>query len=100
MVTRIQARRFLAAAVLLALTAAPVPAQEAGSKTGVSNVAFTPGLLTRLKTADYRAGAVRAAQVCGQCHGTDQYPHLVGQSALYIYKQLLFKLSLLTIKIF
>ena len=88
MVTWKRARRLLAAGALLALAAAPVPAQEARTVAAVSNVAFTSDLLSRLQTADYRAGAARATQVCGQCHGTGQYPRLAGQSSPYLYKQL------------
>lgn len=60
----------------------------------VSQVAWTPDVLDRLVAADRRQGAALAEKVCVACHGpkglspSPQFPHLSGQSAAAIYKQL------------
>ena len=60
----------------------------------VSQVRLTPATLRILASADSRPGAALAAAVCQACHGqggistNDAFPHLAGQSALALYKQL------------
>ncbi len=60
----------------------------------VSTVAWTPQVIDRLRHPDRQRGASIAANACASCHGesgisTDpQFPHMAGQSAYAIYKQL------------
>lgn len=60
----------------------------------VSQVAWGPDVLQRLGRADLKAGEAVARQTCAACHGerglspSEQFPHLSGQSAAAIYKQL------------
>lgn len=60
----------------------------------VSRVAWTPSILDTLGGADREIGAELAGQVCSACHGeagispSGDFPHLAGQSAAAIYKQL------------
>jgi cytochrome c553 len=59
-----------------------------------SEVAWQPEVLSQLAHAHRQAGAQLATQVCAGCHGADGispnplFPHLAGQSAAAIYKQL------------
>jgi cytochrome c553 len=74
------------------------PAQPQPPNTGtplpVSRVAWDSGVLNNLARGDRRAGAQLAASVCSACHGEEgispsgDFPHLAGQSAAAIYKQL------------
>lgn len=60
----------------------------------VSKVAWDTPILDRLASADRTRGAQLAGEVCSACHGEEgvspspDYPHLAGQSAAAIYKQL------------
>jgi cytochrome c553 len=60
----------------------------------VSQVSWSPKTLALLTAADRRPGAAVAAAVCANCHGergvstSGEFPHLAGQSAAAIYKQL------------
>lgn len=60
----------------------------------VSTVAWTPQVIDRLRHPDLQKGAALAADVCSACHGESgvspdpQFPHIAGQSAYAIYKQL------------
>jgi cytochrome c553 len=60
----------------------------------VSQVSWSPKTLAILTGADKRPGATVAAAVCANCHGENgvspsgAFPHLAGQSAAAIYKQL------------
>jgi cytochrome c553 len=60
----------------------------------VSQVSWTPATLRIPASADPRPGAALASAVCQNCHGeggispSDDFPHLAGQSAQAIYKQL------------
>jgi cytochrome c553 len=60
----------------------------------VSQVRWSPRTMQILASADPRPGAQLAGAVCVNCHGergfstSDVYPHLAGQSAEAIYKQL------------
>lgn len=60
----------------------------------VSQVSWSPKVLDILDGADQRPGAQLAAAVCANCHGENgvspsgAFPHLAGQSAAAIYKQL------------
>ncbi|MDO1559537.1 c-type cytochrome [Brevundimonas sp. 2R-24] len=60
----------------------------------VSNVAWTPAILNTLSGADRATGQRLAQEVCSACHGesgvspSPNFPHLAGQSAAAIYKQL------------
>jgi cytochrome c553 len=60
----------------------------------VSQVAWSPEVLDIIGRADPRPGAALAAAVCSVCHGergfspSSAFPHLAGQSAAAIYKQL------------
>lgn len=60
----------------------------------VSQVAWTPAILSTLSRGDREAGAQLAAEACASCHGeagvspSPDFPHLAGQSAAAIYKQL------------
>lgn len=65
-----------------------------GQPNPVSRVAWTPGILDRLAAGSQRRGEQLAIEVCSSCHGEEgislspDYPHLSGQSAAAIYKQL------------
>lgn len=60
----------------------------------VSQVAWSPQILNTLGGGNQRRGAALAAEVCSSCHGEEgvspsaDFPHLAGQSAAAIYKQL------------
>jgi cytochrome c553 len=60
----------------------------------VSLVAWTPEVIDRLHTPNEENGSDLAANICASCHGADgvspdpQFPHMAGQSAYAIYKQL------------
>ncbi len=60
----------------------------------VSSVAWTPAIMDRLRHPNKENGAAIASRVCSACHGIDgvstdpQFPHMAGQSAYAIYKQL------------
>jgi cytochrome c553 len=60
----------------------------------VSLVAWTPQVIERLHHPNVQKGAELAANVCAACHGENgvspspDFPHLSGQSAFAIYKQL------------
>lgn len=60
----------------------------------VSVVAWTPQVMERLRNPDLAKGAALAKTVCASCHGENgvspdpQFPHMAGQSAFAIYKQL------------
>jgi cytochrome c553 len=60
----------------------------------VSLVAWTPEVIDRLHTPNLENGSDLAANICASCHGADgvspdpQFPHMAGQSAYAIYKQL------------
>ncbi|WP_309606180.1 c-type cytochrome [Phenylobacterium sp.] len=60
----------------------------------VSQVRWSPATLRILAAADPRPGAALAGAVCVNCHGEDgaspsaDFPHLSGQSAAAIFKQL------------
>ena len=66
-------------------TATPLP---------VSRVAWDSAVLNNLAGGDRRAGAAIVAATCSACHGesgvspSGDFPHLAGQSAAAIYKQL------------
>ncbi|HEX8233814.1 MAG TPA: c-type cytochrome [Caulobacteraceae bacterium] len=74
------------------------PAQPQPPNTGVSQpvsrVSWSGPVLGTLAHGDRRSGAQIAAAVCSSCHGEEgispsaEYPHLAGQSAAAIYKQL------------
>lgn len=74
----------------------PAMAQPVSTATArpVSEVAWTEDVLDELVGADRAQGAKLAEQVCAGCHGPrglspgPQFPHLSGQSAAAIYKQL------------
>ena len=67
---------------------------SSGMARPVSRVAWTPQVLDRLVDADRKAGKQLAESVCAACHGpqglspSPDFPHLSGQSAAAIYKQL------------
>jgi cytochrome c553 len=60
----------------------------------VSQVSWSPATLDIISRADPRPGSALAGAVCVSCHGEDgvsmsgDFPHLAGQSAAAIYKQL------------
>lgn len=60
----------------------------------VSRVAWDPPILQTLASGDRMRGAQLAGEVCSACHGEEgvspspDFPHLAGQSAAAIYKQL------------
>jgi cytochrome c553 len=66
-------------------TSAPLP---------VSKVAWDPAILNTLAAGNRTRGAQLAGEVCSACHGDEgvspspDFPHLAGQSAAAIYKQL------------
>jgi len=82
-----------AVGILPGTPAGPQPPVSAQANP-VSQVRFTPATLRILASADPRPGAALAAAVCQGCHGSGgispsgDFPHLAGQSALAIYKQL------------
>ncbi|HEV2679113.1 MAG TPA: c-type cytochrome [Rhodanobacter sp.] len=93
-----------AIALVFALSASALIAQDAQPKTAVPAAAATAATPTRatpvattaeaeVKPGDAAAGQAKAA-VCGACHGMDgnssdaQYPKLAGQSEQYIVRQL------------
>ncbi len=57
-------------------------------------VAWTPQVIDRLHHPNLKNGAEIAANICASCHGEkgvspdSQFPHMAGQSAFAIYKQL------------
>jgi cytochrome c553 len=60
----------------------------------VSLVAWTAPVIARLHDPNEENGSDLAANICASCHGADgvspdpQFPHMAGQSAYAIYKQL------------
>jgi len=54
----------------------------------------TPQIIDRLHHPNLKNGAEIAANICASCHGDNgvspnpQFPHMAGQSAFAIYKQL------------
>lgn len=95
-----------AIALVLALSASALMAQDAQSKTpapaaastaaapaSAASTAAAPTAEVPVKPGDATAGQAKAA-VCGACHGLDgnssdaQYPKLAGQSEQYIVRQL------------
>ncbi len=81
----------------LGLQAGSPAAQQPSSETlaqPVSMVAWTPQVIDRLHHPNVKNGAEIAANICASCHGetgvspTPQFPHMAGQSAFAIYKQL------------
>jgi cytochrome c553 len=88
-----------AMALVLALSASALMAQDAQPKTAAPAAAGTaaapaaPTAEASVKPGDATAGQAKAA-VCGACHGLDgnssdaQYPKLAGQSEQYIVRQL------------
>jgi cytochrome c553 len=85
---------FCRALGILPGTAAMAQPVSTATARPVSRVAWTPEVLAGLVEADRKAGEQLAAQVCAACHGprglspSPQFPHLSGQSAAAIYKQL------------
>lgn len=82
-------------AVGLAPGVAPVPQPVSdATATPVSAVAWDASLLVALASGDQKAGKALAHERCTACHGergispSEQYPHLSGQSAAALYKQL------------
>ncbi|MEO6339277.1 MAG: c-type cytochrome [Caulobacteraceae bacterium] len=75
-------------------TAARPQPPSTGVAQPVSQVSWSPKTLDILAQADNRPGATVAAAVCSNCHGENgvspsgEFPHLAGQSAAAIYKQL------------
>lgn len=73
--------------------AAKQPTSEAKAQP-VSLVAWTPQVIERLHHPNLQNGGEIAANVCASCHGETgispgpQFPHMAGQSAFAIYKQL------------
>lgn len=73
--------------------AARQPSSEAKAQP-VSMVAWTPEVIARLHTPNKKNGGAIAANICANCHGETgvspdpQFPHMAGQSAFAIYKQL------------
>jgi cytochrome c553 len=73
--------------------AARQPSSEAKAQP-VSQVAWTAQVIERLHHPNRQNGSELAANVCAGCHGETgispdpQYPHMAGQSAFAIYKQL------------
>jgi cytochrome c553 len=57
-------------------------------------VAWTPQVIDRLYHPNVKNGAEIAANICASCHGESgvspnpQFPHMAGQSAFALYKQL------------
>lgn len=73
--------------------AARQPSSESAAQP-VSMVAWTPEVIDRLHHPDAERGKEIAASICASCHGErgvstgPQFPHMSGQSAFAIYKQL------------
>jgi cytochrome c553 len=73
--------------------AARQPSSEARAQP-VTMVAWTPQVIERLHQPNLQNGANIAANICANCHGENgvsrgpQFPHMAGQSAFAIYKQL------------
>ncbi len=73
--------------------AARQPSSESAAQP-VSMVAWTPEVIDRLHHPDVERGKEIAASICASCHGErgvstgPQFPHMSGQSAFAIYKQL------------
>jgi cytochrome c553 len=73
--------------------AARQPTSEAKAQP-VSMVAWTTQVIERLHHPNLKSGAEIAANICASCHGENgvsprpQFPHMAGQSAFAIYKQL------------
>ncbi|HEY8031362.1 MAG TPA: c-type cytochrome [Methylocella sp.] len=73
--------------------AARQPSSESKAQP-VSMVAWTPQVIDRLHHPNLKNGAEIAANICASCHGEKgvspdaQFPHMAGQSAFAIYKQL------------
>lgn len=69
------------------------PSSETRAKP-VSMVAWTPEVIDRLRHPNAQNGAELAASICAGCHGESgvspnpSFPHMAGQSAFAIYKQL------------
>lgn len=82
-----------AVGVLPGAPAAPQPVSTARARP-VSQVSWSAHTLDIIAAADPRPGAQVANAVCVNCHGENgvstsaDYPHLAGQSAAAIYKQL------------
>jgi cytochrome c553 len=82
-----------AVGVLPGTPARPQPSSTARAEP-VSRVSWSPGTLTILARGDLRIGASLAGSTCVACHGergvspAGQFPHLAGQSAAAIFKQL------------
>jgi cytochrome c553 len=81
----------------LGLQAGSPAARQPSSETTaqpVSMVAWTPQVIDRLHRPNVKNGNEIAANVCASCHGESgvspnaQFPHMAGQSAFAIYKQL------------
>ncbi len=81
----------------LGLQAGSPAARQPSSETTaqpVSMVAWTPQVIERLHHPNMKNGGEIAANVCASCHGEKgvslgpQFPHMAGQSAFAIYKQL------------
>jgi cytochrome c553 len=73
--------------------AARQPSSETAAQP-VSMVAWTPQVIDRLHHPNAERGKEIAASICASCHGEHgvsagpQFPHMSGQSAFAIYKQL------------
>jgi cytochrome c553 len=81
----------------LGLQAGSPAARQPSSETAaqpVSMVAWTPQVIERLHHPNVERGKKIAASICASCHGDKgvsvgpQFPHMSGQSAFAIYKQL------------
>jgi cytochrome c553 len=81
----------------LGLQAGSPAARQPSSETTaqpVSMVAWTPQVIERLHHPNVKNGNEIAANICASCHGENgvslspQFPHMSGQSAFAIYKQL------------
>ena len=81
----------------LGLQAGSPAARQPSSETTaqpVSMVAWTPQVIERLHHPNVKNGNAIAANICASCHGESgvspnaQFPHMAGQSAFAIYKQL------------
>jgi cytochrome c553 len=81
----------------LGLQAGSPAARQPSSETRaapVSMVAWTPQVIERLHHPNVKNGNEIAANICASCHGENgvslnaQFPHMSGQSAFAIYKQL------------
>lgn len=86
---------FAAICSSLGLQAGSPAARQPSSETRaqpVSMVAWTPQVIDRLRHPNSQNGADLAANICAGCHGENGVspnpPHMAGQSAFAIYKQL------------